>query len=235
VYIDLSFYDDLHNRFGAKGDFAEAYVIAHEFGHHVQHLLGVDQQVRQAQGMDPRASNPLSVRLELQADCYAGVWAKNQQVFVSYVRSSARGELNDFMTLFTGFDFPLLQRGGMSRLSADARHRWLAWGTVNAPLGLVISPVMEWHSGFPYSTLDSRYFYLGEPDQESFPAFMAVDMIAYKTVTYRSRAADVGVQVFNLTNHQNPRDVYPVAGASRAGTFTNSVGPILRGFMTIKW
>ena len=106
------------------------------------------------------------------------VWAKNQQVFVSYVRSSARGELNDFMTLFTGFDQPLLQRGGMSRLSADARHRWLAWGTVNAPLGLVISPVMEWHSGFPYSTLDSRYFYLGEPDQESFPAFMAVDMIA---------------------------------------------------------
>jgi predicted metalloprotease len=79
VYIDLSFYNDLHNRFGAKGDFAEAYVIAHEFGHHVQHLLGVDRQVRQAQGMDPRAANPLSVRLELQADCYAGVWAKNQQ------------------------------------------------------------------------------------------------------------------------------------------------------------
>ena len=75
VYIDLSFYDDLHTRFGANGDFAEAYVIAHELGHHVQHLLGVDQQVRQAQGMDPRAANPLSVRLELQADCYAGVWA----------------------------------------------------------------------------------------------------------------------------------------------------------------
>jgi predicted metalloprotease len=74
VYIDLSFYNDLHRRFGANGDFAEAYVIAHELGHHVQHLLGVDQQVRQAQGMDPRAANPLSVRLELQADCYAGVW-----------------------------------------------------------------------------------------------------------------------------------------------------------------
>ena len=75
VYIDLAFYDDLHRRFGADGDFAEAYVIAHEFGHHVQHILGVDQQVRQAQGMDPRAANPLSVRLELQADCFAGVWA----------------------------------------------------------------------------------------------------------------------------------------------------------------
>jgi len=75
VYIDLAFYDDLHRRFGADGDFAEAYVIAHELGHHVQHILGVDQQVRQAQGMDPRSANPLSVRLELQADCFAGVWA----------------------------------------------------------------------------------------------------------------------------------------------------------------
>jgi predicted metalloprotease len=79
VYIDLSFYNDLHSRFGADGDFAEAYVIAHELGHHVQHLLGVDQQVRQAQGEDPRAANPLSVRLELQADCYAGVWAHAAQ------------------------------------------------------------------------------------------------------------------------------------------------------------
>jgi hypothetical protein len=189
----------------------------------------------------PDTGGPLAVRSdgrstyeEFQVSARQ-VWTKNQQVFVSYVRSSARGELNDFMTLFTGFDQPLLQPGGMSRLSADARHRWLAWGTVNAPLGLVISPVMEWHSGFPYSILDSRYFYLGEPDQASFPAFMAVDLIAYRTVTYRQRAADVGVQVFNLTNHQNPRDVYPVHAASRGGTFTNSVGPILRGFMTIKW
>jgi len=164
------------------------------------------------------------------------VWKNSQQLFVSYVRSSARGELNDFMTLFTGFDQPLLQPGGMSQLSADARHRWLAWGTVNTPLwGLVVSPVMEWHSGFPYSTLDERYFYHGEPNGERYPAFMAVDMIAYKTVTYRKRAADVGVQLFNLTNHKNPRDVYPVAGTRRFGAFTNSVGPILRGFMMIKW
>lgn len=163
------------------------------------------------------------------------VWAKNQQLFVSYVKSSARGELNDFMTLFAGFDQPLLQPGGMSKLAADAPHRWLAWGTVNLPFGLVASPVMEWHSGFPHSVVDSRYFYLGEPNRKSFPAFMSVDLIAYKTVTLRERAADVGVQVFNVTNHNNPRDVYPVNAAYRHGTFANSVGPILRGFMTIKW
>jgi hypothetical protein len=164
------------------------------------------------------------------------VWHDSQQLFVSYVRSSARGELNDFMTLFAGFDQPLLQPGGMSRLAADAPNRWLAWGTVNTPLwGIVVSPVMEWHSGFPYSVVDERYFYRGEPNSAAFPAFMAVDMIAYKTVTYKKRAADVGIQLFNLTNHKNPRDVYPVFGARRYGTYTNSVGPILRGFMMIKW
>jgi predicted metalloprotease len=75
VYIDLGFYDELKRRFGADGDFAQAYVLAHELGHHVQHLDGVDQQVRQMQGSNPDAANALSVRMELQADCYAGIWA----------------------------------------------------------------------------------------------------------------------------------------------------------------
>ena len=75
VYIDLGFYDELKTKFGASGDFAQAYVLAHEVGHHVQHLLGTDSRVRRAQGESPGDANQLSVRLELQADCYAGVWA----------------------------------------------------------------------------------------------------------------------------------------------------------------
>lgn len=74
VYIDLSFYDELKTRFGAAGEFAQAYVIAHEVGHHVQSLLGIDQQVRRAQAEQPGAAKQLSVQLELQADCLAGVW-----------------------------------------------------------------------------------------------------------------------------------------------------------------
>ena len=79
VYIDLGFYDELKQRFGAPGDFAEAYVLAHEIGHHVQKLLGIEAKVRAAQQQNPRAANQLSVGLELQADCLAGVWGHSTQ------------------------------------------------------------------------------------------------------------------------------------------------------------
>jgi predicted metalloprotease len=74
VYIDLGFYQELKDRFGAPGEFAQAYVLAHEIGHHVQKLTGIEEQVRRAQEANPSQVNALSVAMELQADCYAGVW-----------------------------------------------------------------------------------------------------------------------------------------------------------------
>lgn len=79
VYLDLGFFDELKNRFGAPGQFAQAYVIAHEVGHHVQKILGIEGKVRQLQERDRSAVNPLSVRLELQADCLAGVWTSTTE------------------------------------------------------------------------------------------------------------------------------------------------------------
>jgi len=75
VYLDLQFFRELRDRFGAPGDFAQAYVIAHEFGHHVQNVIGVSEDVRREQQANPDQVNELSIRLELQADCLAGVWA----------------------------------------------------------------------------------------------------------------------------------------------------------------
>ena len=74
VYIDLGFFQELRDRFGAPGEFAQAYVLAHEVGHHVQKLLGIEGKVHRLSRGDPAQANPLSVRLELQADCFAGVW-----------------------------------------------------------------------------------------------------------------------------------------------------------------
>jgi predicted metalloprotease len=77
VYIDLGFYEELQRQYGAPGDFAQAYVLAHEIGHHVQNILGTESAMRRAQQQDPRRANELSVRLELQADCFAGIWGRS--------------------------------------------------------------------------------------------------------------------------------------------------------------
>ena len=79
VYIDLGFYDELKQRFGAPGEFAQAYVLAHEIGHHIQKVVGTEARVRQMNQGNRRMDNALSVKVELQADCYAGVWAHSTQ------------------------------------------------------------------------------------------------------------------------------------------------------------
>src|ERR1700722_8744183 len=79
VYIDLGFYDELKRRFGAPGEFAQAYVLAHEIGHHIQKVVGTEARVRQMNQGNRRMDNALSVKVELQADCYAGVWAHSTQ------------------------------------------------------------------------------------------------------------------------------------------------------------
>ena len=94
VYLDVGFFQELASRFGAQGDFAQAYVLAHEIGHHVQQLTGVSDQVRAAQQRSPEDANELSVRLELQADCYAGVWGHETSGRVSLESGDVEEGLN---------------------------------------------------------------------------------------------------------------------------------------------
>jgi hypothetical protein len=162
-------------------------------------------------------------------------WADEQQLFVSYVRSSLQGEVNEFAAVFQSMDTPLLRQSRMSRLATDAPHRVLAWGTFNLPRRIVVSPMTEWRSGFRYSPLNTRYDYEGAPNAGSFPPFFTVDMVVYKTFTVQKRSANIGFQLFNVTNHNNPRDVYPVVDGQPPGQFANSVGPVLRGYLALKW
>jgi predicted metalloprotease len=116
VYIDLGFYDELKSRFGAQGDFAEAYVLAHEVGHHVQHLMGTDSKVRQAQSSSPGDANELSVRMELQADCYAGVWANSTKNRSSIDAS----DVQEAMTAASAVGDDRIQQQSGQRVNVDA-------------------------------------------------------------------------------------------------------------------
>jgi predicted metalloprotease len=119
VYIDLGFYDELQRRLGASGDFAQAYVIAHELGHHVQHLLGTDEQVRRAQQRDPGAANQYSVRLELQADCFAGVWGRSTE----QAGHLSAGDLEEGMNAAAAVgDDRILQKAGRSANADTFTH-----------------------------------------------------------------------------------------------------------------
>jgi predicted metalloprotease len=115
VYLDLGFFDELNRRFGASGDFAQAYVVAHELGHHVQHLLGTDARVRQAQENNPSAANELSVRLELQADCYAGVWAHSTQG-----RLLEQGDVDEALGAASAVGDDRIQQRTSGRINVDS-------------------------------------------------------------------------------------------------------------------
>lgn len=130
IYIDTSFYDQLERQLGAGGDFARYYVIAHEYGHHIQHLLGINRQVRQAQQRNPSQSNALQVRMELQADCYAGVWAGKHKDLIE------PGDLEEGLTAASAIGDDTLMRNAGQRVSPESfthgssaqRMKWLKRG-----------------------------------------------------------------------------------------------------------
>lgn len=118
VFIDLSFYDQLSNRFGASGDFAMAYVVAHEVGHHVQNLLGTSSKVHDArQQMNEREGNKLSVALELQADFYAGVWAHHAQQMNNILEP---GDIEEALAAANAIGDDRLQKQSQGQVVPDA-------------------------------------------------------------------------------------------------------------------
>ncbi|THF56226.1 KPN_02809 family neutral zinc metallopeptidase [Pseudothauera rhizosphaerae] len=134
VYLDLAFFDDLRDRFRAPGDFAQAYVIAHEVGHHVQNLLGISEKVHAArQRVSEREANRLSVRQELQADCFAGVWAHHAHRSRQIIES---GDVEEALGAASAVGDDSIQRSTQGRIvpdsfthgSAAQRVRWFRIG-----------------------------------------------------------------------------------------------------------
>jgi predicted metalloprotease len=132
VYIDMAFYRELHERFGVPGDFAQAYVIAHEVGHHVQQLMGTTDQVQQ-QGLSGASGRRLSVRVELQADCYAGVWANRANATQHILET---GDIDSGLAAANAVGDDTLQKQTQGRVVPDSfthgssaqRVRWFKAG-----------------------------------------------------------------------------------------------------------
>ncbi len=139
VYLDLGFFDELSRRFGAPGDFAQAYVLAHEIGHHVQYLTGTEAQMRQMQRSTPGSANALSVRLELQADCYAGVWGHDASRAGRFAAGGVEldpGDLDEAMRAAAAIGDDRMQKLGTGRVmperfthgSSEQRVSWFKRG-----------------------------------------------------------------------------------------------------------
>ena len=123
VYLDLGFFDELQRRFSAPGDFAQAYVVAHELGHHVQTITGIEAEVRQRQSARPSERNALSVRMELQADCFAGIWGHHAAQAGRAAAGGVEldpGDIDEALNAAAAIGDDRLQRQGSGRISPES-------------------------------------------------------------------------------------------------------------------
>jgi len=152
---------------------------------------------------------------------------EGRNIFLSYVRSQARGNLNDFNTYFGNLKHAVVRPDEYGKQPFDVPNRLLFWGDFALPHDFVVTPVVDWHTGFPFSLLNEQQDFVGPRNEGGrFPALMTFDLLVTKGLTipfrgkkYKGRA---GFTIFNITNHWNPRDVQNNIDSSRFGTFFNS-------------
>jgi hypothetical protein len=191
-------------------------------------------EVPPAGGAVPLTSTGTSTYRELQVSIHQ-TWREDRQIFLSYVRASSRGNVNDFGTLFVNLDAALLEPTGVAVTQTDVPHRLRGWGTIGLPRAVVVSPSVDWRTGFPYSVQDVYRNYVGEPNSARFPDYLSIDVTVYKTFDLFSRKLDLGLQLFNVTAHFNPRDVINDTDSPQLGTFTNSFRTTIGGYMQVRW
>ena len=143
-----------------------------------------------------------------------------QQMFFSYVRSRARGDLNEFNNYLGNFPFPVVRPNEYTNLPGDLPNRFLAWGTVSLPWKMRISPMLEWRNGFPFATTNVAQEYVGLPNTTRFPVFSSLDSRVSKDFKLSDKySVRFSVSGFNLTNHFNPLDVHSNIDDLKYGVF----------------
>lgn len=167
--------------------------------------------------------------LELTGRYHAG----GNQLVMSYVRSAATGDLNDLGGFFANVENPVIRPNEYSRLPSDAPNRFLAWGEFGLPRGFGIAPLVEVRDGFPLSVFDENHDFVGERNQAGrFPRFFSLDVQIWKHVVLpwpRKLKARIGIKVFNISNHFNPRDFDGNSASTQFGGFSNGVSRTFRG------
>lgn len=194
-------------------------------GSHTDHIYIVNPELdyRGRSGIVLRSAGEATYRaLELTARIRL---PHKDQLVVSYVRSQARGDLNDFNSYFGDFGAPIIRQNQYSNLPFDVPNRLLAWGTLNLPRRVTISPIFEVRSGFPYSVRDEEQNFVGvrNSSQTRFPTFLSLDSeIAKEFQVTKKYGVRLSLRVFNVTNHFNPRNVRANTADRRFGEFFNS-------------
>jgi Carboxypeptidase regulatory-like domain/TonB dependent receptor len=158
---------------------------------------------------------------------------EGRNIFLSYVRSEARGNLNDFNTYFGNLKHPVIRPDEYGKQPFDVPNRLLFWGDFAVPYKMVLSPVVDWHSGFPFSTVDGLQNFVGPRNEGGrFPNLLTFDLLVMKALKIRFRGKEykgrAGFTIFNITNHWNPRDVQNNIASEQFGTFYNSPGRSVR-------
>jgi len=154
---------------------------------------------------------------------------ERDEFVASYVHSTAEGDLNDFNSYFGNFENPVIKANERSRLPWDSPNRFIFWGEFHTRYRLTVAPVLDIRTGFPYSIIDEDRNFIGARNRVGrYPTFTSFDMQVTRTFSLPGRwnnyVADVGVKVFNLTNHFNPRDFQNNVASDAFGGFTNGVG-----------
>jgi Carboxypeptidase regulatory-like domain len=154
------------------------------------------------------------------------------QIVGSYTRSSAVGNLNDFNTYFGNIENPVVRPDARGPLPWDVPNRYLFWSNISVPRGFTVFPLLDLRTGFPVSTIDEQRNFVGARNEAGrYPTFLSLDLQVSKRLRLFGHNATIGVKVFNITNHFNPRDYQGNLASANFGGFANSVGRTFRG----KW